>query len=174
MTLSTFALIFGYAINIANFFWIVVFPHVQIFRLGYALRKRGDEIRFEIDTEYDIPDKDDPETDDTAISVDFIIATFWLTENCFFEWKMTENGDILDYLPNSPSRKWIYKTRVQYWRRRRPKEKRDLLRYRYVRSHTTRFFMGWVIRRYTAEPFTMAKLTGFEKYDYMNRIDPNR
>jgi len=50
-------------------------------------------------------------------------------------------------------------------------KKFTFLKHRIIRTHSTRGIVGWAIRRYTAEPFIMAKLAGFEKHNITDYID---
>ena len=86
-----------------------------------------------------------------------VVCRLYYAENWFYEWKMTENGKILDTSLFTSYRDRMLSAMPSY---------RDSgLKYSVIQSHSTRGIVGWAIRRYATEQYVMAKLAGFDIYD---------
>ena len=161
---------FIYLVNGLNFLYIFGWPLYNVIRVGLVLRARADEIKFLFEDGSHLFQEDDVPIKE----IRYIVAQLWIDNDTFYEWKMTPEGDILKISPRRIERenrpKWLMRERMIYWKRRSSDDTDSFMKYRIRRSFSTRGLMGWIIRRYTAEAFVMAKMAGFERYRFTDYI----
>jgi len=160
-------------VSIVSLFYLIILTIVEIIETARYIRNHSDEIKF-------------LHEDDQMHGEEFIVCTLPINETRFYEWRMTTTGNILKY----SIFKFKFKNKIDVKARQWGKEylmiigpgnKRVNHQYfgdknSYWNNHTIiRLFslnglMGFLLDRYLKEPFMIAKMIGFEKYNYMDYI----
>jgi len=155
-------------INIFNCYFLLIRPAYFINHVAGLLRNNANKIIFLEDV-----------GDVTWVPgrINHIICQLWIDECHFYEWKMTENGEILKHTARELKRagRFKHRERMNFYGPKPPNRKNgdSLLRYKLLGTYSTRGLMGWVIRRYVTEAFVMAKMAGFKQYNFKDYIDFN-
>jgi hypothetical protein len=157
--------VFAWTINLFNLWYMVLLPCYRAFRLSQYFQSSDSKLEFmpnmtRSNLSY-LTGK--PEQD---LGIDFIRCRLWYNDTSFYEWKMTENGEMLAHIPED-KKTWFSRERVSY----RTLAKSGLTKYTVSRTYSTLGVIGWVIKRRVADEFILSKLGGFSKpYNILDDI----
>lgn len=91
-------------------------------------------------------------------SPEYIMCRLWVDDDHYYEWKMTEDGEMLSHLATD-EKTWITRQRVGF--HARAKYNSSPWKHPLKRSHGMYGIMGWTIKHHIPEEFIVAKLGGF-------------
>lgn len=105
----------------------------------------------------------------------FLLCEIWVTQDLYYEWRMSERGDIFKFSKaelTKPKHKRI-RNALRIWKRRKNNSNDDSFMKFRLRKNVR---LWWPLRKYiesqVSERLVMAKIAGFKKYrldDYVRR-----
>jgi hypothetical protein len=135
-------------------FWLI-WP---IYNAYVAHRLFADpNVKIEFLAHYDHAWYNDPTPTDR---VGYVACRLWADADHYYEWGMTEDGEMLRHEPHCEKRWWL-RERI-YWYHSTAGD--ELFKFTTGKSYSTLSPLSWVIRKQIREHFVMAKMGGFNMY----------
>jgi hypothetical protein len=157
--------VFAWTINLFNLWYMVLLPCYRAFRLSQQFKSQDCKLEFMPQHTME-SDFWHAHSSEAHLVVEFIRCRLWYNDTSFYEWKMTENGEMLAHIPED-KKTWFSRERVSY----RTLAKSGLTKYTVSRTYSTLGVIGWVIKRRVADEFILSKLGGFSKpYNILDDI----
>jgi hypothetical protein len=144
-----------WAVNTFSFSYLVLWPCYNAFRLSQCFKQQDRKLEF-------MPAHTAETTFwancgiDVPVVVSFIRCRLWYNDTSFYEWKMTENGEMLRHQPNDKKTMFSRERALH-----RTLATGGPLKHNINRTHSMSGVVGWVIKRNVAEEFILSKLGGF-------------
>jgi hypothetical protein len=161
-----------WAMNTFNFSYLVLWPCYNAFRLSQCFKQQDRKLEFMPEYTYDtafwrilgMAGRQHPS--DASFTIQFIRCRLWYNDTSFYEWKMTENGEMLRHNPGD--KKTLFsRERVLH----RTLATGGPLKHNINRTHSMSGVVGWAIKRNVAEEFILSKLGGFSApYDVAHDV----
>jgi hypothetical protein len=149
--------VFAWTINLFNLWYMVLLPCYRAFRLSQYFQSSDSKLEFMPNMTRSklsyITGK--PEQD---LGIDFIQCRLWYNDISYYEWMMTENGEMLRHEPDD-KKTWLSRLRVRH----RTLATGGPIKHNINRTYSTLGVIGWVIKRRVAEEFILSKLGGFDQ-----------
>ena len=149
--------VFAWTINLFNLWYMVLLPCYRAFRLSQYFQSSDSKLEF-------MPEHTAETTFwrnggiDAPVVVSFIRCRLWYNDTSYYEWLMTENGEMLRHEPDD-KKTWLSRLRVSH----RTLATGGPIKHNINRTYSTLGVIGWVIKRRVAEEFILSKLGGFDQ-----------
>ena len=151
--------VFAWTINLFNLWYMVLLPCYRAFRLSQYFQSSDSKLEFmpEQKFQYD-PWYTIGANIDNHLIIEFIRCRLWYNDTSYYEWLMTENGEMLRHEPDD-KKTWLSRLRVTH----RTLATGGPIKHNINRTYSTLGVIGWVIKRRVAEEFILSKLGGFDQ-----------
>jgi hypothetical protein len=155
-----------WAINLLNVWYLMLLPCYRAFRLSQLFNSQDKKIEFmpERDREVWFWHKMGIHNEGVESAISCIRCRLWYDDTSYYEWMMTEDGEMLAHLPGD-KKSWLSRQCVRH----RTLAMGGPLKHNINRTHSTLGVVGWVIKRQVSADFILSKLGGFASdYDIVD------